>query len=174
MAAVSVLIAGCGYHVAGKSDALPKNIRVIAVPALENKTASYRIEQRLTAATVHEFLAKTSYRVTPDPANADAVLRGKVLSLEAVPLLFDTTTGRATAMLVTVKCEITFEERESGKILYHSDNFLFRNQYEISVNMNNPTDPRSVRNFFEEQDPALERLAQDFAARLVAAVIENY
>jgi outer membrane lipopolysaccharide assembly protein LptE/RlpB len=168
------IIAGCGYHVAGKSDALPKSIHVIAVPALENKTASYRIEQRLTAATVHEFLAKTSFRVVPDPANADAVLRGKVLSLEAVPLLFDTQTGRATAMLVTVKCEITFEERESGKILYHSNNFLFRNQYEISVNVNNPTDPRSLSNFFEEQDPALDRLAQDFAARLVAAVIENY
>jgi hypothetical protein len=165
---------GCGYHVAGKSDALPKSIHVIAVPALENKTASYRIEQRLTAATVHEFLAKTSYRVVPDPANADAVLRGKVLSLEAVPLLFDTATGRATAMLVTVKCEITFEERESGKILYHSNNFVFRNQYEISVNINNPTDPRSLRDFFDEQDPALGRLAQDFAARLVAAVMENY
>jgi hypothetical protein len=173
MVAISVAMVGCGYHVAGKSDALPKSIHVVAVTALENKTTSYRIEQRLTAATVHEFLAKTSYRVVPDPANADAVLRGKVLSLEAVPLLFDTTmnpatgtqTGRATAMVVTVKCEITFEERASGKILYHSDNFLFRNQYEISVDM---------KSFFEEQDPALERLAQDFATRLVAAVIENY
>lgn len=165
MAAIFLGAVGCGYHVAGKSDSLPKSIHVIAIPALENKTTSYRIEQRLTSATVHEFLAKTSYRVVPDPANADAVLRGKVLSLEAVPLLFDTKTGRATAMLVTVKCEITFEERESGKILYHSNNFLFRNQYEISVDVNS---------FFEEQDPALDRLAQDFAARLVAAVIENY
>jgi hypothetical protein len=147
---------------------------VIAVPALENKTSSYRIEQRLTTATVHEFLAKTSYRVVSDPANGDAVLRGKVLSLEAAPLLFDTATGRATTMLVTVKCEITFEERETGKVLYHTDNFLFRNEYEISTNVNNPTDPAAIKSFFEEQDPALDRLAQDFAARLVAAVIENY
>jgi outer membrane lipopolysaccharide assembly protein LptE/RlpB len=163
--------AGCGYHVAGRSDALPKSIHVIAVPALENKTSSYRIEQRLTAATVHEFLAKTSYRVVSDPANGDAVLRGKVLSLEAVPLLFDTATGRATTMLVTLKCEVTFEERETGKILYHTNNFVFRNQYEISTDVNNPD---SVRNFFEEQDPALDRMAQDFAVRLVAAVMENY
>ncbi len=162
---------GCGYHVAGRSDALPKSIHTIAVPALENKTTSYRIEQRLTTATVHEFLAKTSYRVVPDPANGDAVLRGKVLSLDAVPLLFDTATGRATAMLVTVKCEITFELRETGKILYQTDNFIFRNQYEISTDVNNPN---SIKNFFEEQDPALDRLAQDFAARLVAAVVENY
>lgn len=163
--------AGCGYHVAGKSDSLPKSIHTIAVPALENKTASYRIEQRLTAATVHEFLAKTSYRVVSDPANGDAVLRGKVLNLEAVPLLFDTATGRATTMLVTMKCEITFEERETGKILYHTDNFIFRNQYEISTDVN---DPNSIKNFFEEQDPALDRMARDFAERLVAAVVENY
>jgi outer membrane lipopolysaccharide assembly protein LptE/RlpB len=159
------VLGGCGYHVAGRSNALPTSIHVIAVPALENKTTSYRIEQRLTAATVHEFLAKTSYRVVSDPANGDAVLRGRVVSVEAVPLLFDTTTGRATTMLVTVKCEVTFEERETGKVLYHTDNFLFRNQYEISTD---------VKSFFEEQDPALDRLAQDFAARLVAAVTENF
>lgn len=161
----AVWVAGCGYHVAGRRDALPKSIHVIAVPALENKTTSYRIEQRLTAATVHEFLAKTPYRVVSDPVNGDAVLRGKVLSVEAVPLLFDTATGRATTMLVSVKCEVTFEERETGKVLYHTDNFLFRNQYEISTD---------VKSFFEEQDPALDRLAQDFAARLVATVTENY
>ncbi len=163
--------AGCGYHVAGRSNSLPKSIHVIAVPALENNTTSYRIEQRLTTATVHEFLAKTSYRVVPDPASGDAVLRGKVLSLEAVPLLFDTATGRATAMLVTLKCEITFEERETGKVLYHTDNFVFRNQYEISTD---PGNPDSVKNFFEEQDPALDRMARDFAERLVAAIVENY
>ena len=89
----------------------------------------------------------------------------KVLSVEAAPLLFDTATGRATTMLITLKCEITLEERETGKILYHTDNFLFRNQYEVSTD---------VKSFFEEQDPALDRLAQDFATRLVAAVTENY
>jgi outer membrane lipopolysaccharide assembly protein LptE/RlpB len=165
--AVAACNVGCGYHVAGRNDALPKSIHTIAVPALENKTTSYRLEQKLTAATVHEFLAKTQYRVVSDPANGDAVLRGKVVSLEAVPLLFDTASGRATTMLVTVKCEVTLEERESGKILYHTDNFVFRNQYEIAQ----ATD---ARNFFEEQDPALDRLAQDFATRLVAAVTENY
>jgi outer membrane lipopolysaccharide assembly protein LptE/RlpB len=170
-------IAGCGYHVAGRSNSLPKSIHVIAVPALENKTNSYRIEQRLTTATVHEFLTKTSYRVVSDPANGDAVLRGKVLSLEAAPLLFDTKSGRATTMMVTMKCEVTFEERETGKILYHTDNFLFRNEYEIPTVVNPGTgqvNPATLAGFFEEQDPALDRLAQDFAARLVAAVMENY
>src|SRR5579863_4475874 len=165
MAAMIGGLSGCGYHVAGRTDALPPSIHVIAVPALENATTSYRIEQKLTAATVHEFLAKTPYKVVSNPEDGDAVLRGKVLSLEAVPLLFDTTTGRATTMLVTVKCEVTLTERSTQKVLYHTDNFVLRNEYEISTDL---------KSFFEEQDPALDRLAQDFAARLVAAIVENY
>jgi len=164
---------GCGYHLAGRSDALPKSIHVIAVPAIENKTSSYRIEQRLTAATIHEFLAATNYKIVSTPENGDAVLRGTVLTLEAVPLLFTTTnptgttptTTRATTMLVTMKCDVTLTDATTQKVLYHTDNFVFRNEYEISTD---------VKSFFEEQDPALDRMAQDFAKRLVAAVTENY
>jgi outer membrane lipopolysaccharide assembly protein LptE/RlpB len=164
---------GCGYHVAGHSGALPKSIHVIAVPAIENKTSGYRIEQRLTAATIHEFLAVTPYKVVSTAESGDAVLRGKVLTLEAVPLLFTTTNAtatipsstRATTMLVTMKCEVTLTDSSSQKVLYHTDNFVFRNEYEISAD---------VKSFFEEQDPALDRMAQDFAKRLVAAVTENY
>jgi len=79
--------------------------------------------------------------------------------------LFDTTSGRSTTMLVTVKCEVSLTQTTSEKVLYHTDNFIFRNQYELSTN---------VTSFFEEQDPALDRLARDFATRLVAAVTENF
>src|SRR5258708_11885397 len=113
--ALAFLTAGCGYHVAGRRDALPKTVHVIAVPALENATTSYRIEQRLTSATVHEFLAKTPYKVVSNPSDGDAVLRGKVVSLDAVPLLFDTVSGRATTMLVTVKCEVTLTQSSTEK-----------------------------------------------------------
>jgi hypothetical protein len=163
--AICGCVVACGYHVANRGDALPKNIHVIAVPALINATNSYRIEQKLTSATVHEFLAATPYKITSDPAEGDAVLRGKVLTLEAVPLLFDTKTGRATTMLVTVRCEVTLTQTDPQKVLFHTDKFVFRNEYEISTD---------VKSFFGEQDPALDRLAKDFAQRLVASVTENF
>ena len=100
-------------------------------------------------------------------------MRGKVLTVEAVPLLFTSipatattpATTRATTMLVTMKCDVTLTESSTEKVLYHNDNFVFRNEYEISTD---------VKSFFEEQGPALDRMAQDFAKRLVAAVTENY
>jgi len=168
---ITCCLSACGYHVAGHSSTLPATIHTIAIPALENKTTTYRIEQKLTAATIHEFLAKTRYRVVSDPNGGDAVLRGKVLSVEIVPLTFETTTtpttsvARATTMLITMKCEVTLTERENEKVLYHNDNFVFRNEYELSTD---------VRSFFQEGDPAFDRMSQDFAGRLVAAITENY
>ena len=169
--ALAVGLAGCGYRTAGHFSTMPKNVHVIAVPAMENKTTTYRVEQKLTAATIHELLVKTNYHVVSDANGGDAVLTGKVLRMEVVPLLFQTTTtattstAQATAMLVTMTCEVTLTDRATEKVLYHNENFLFRNEYQLSTD---------VRSFFQEGDPALDRMAQDFAARLVAAVTENF
>ena len=115
----------------------------------------------------HEGMIGTTHRFV-----GDAVLRGKVLTVEAVPLLFTSTPAtastpaatRATTMLVTMKCEVTLTEATTEKVLYHNDNFLFREPYEVSTD---------VASFFEEQDPALDRMARDFASRLVAALLEG-
>lgn len=184
LVALGTGVVGCGYHVAGHNSAVPKNVHVIAVPAMENKTSTFKIEQKLTAATIHEFLAKTNYKIVSDPNGGDAVLTGKVLSLDVVPLLFQQTTttqgatiAQATAMMITMKCEVTLTERDNGKVLYHTDNFVFRNQYELATAGATSTTPPSknqVETFFQESDPAYGRMARDFAQRLVAAVTENY
>jgi outer membrane lipopolysaccharide assembly protein LptE/RlpB len=174
----TVLLSACGYHVGGTGALLPPGLKVIAVPALKNDTASYRIEQRMTEAVVHEFIARTKYRIVSSPESADAVLHGEITSFEAVPAVFDTTkaptstsatvnttTARATTMLISVHMKVLLEETETKKTLYKNDNYLFRQPYEIS------TDPSK---FFDEQGPALERMSRDFAARLVSDVLENF
>ncbi len=161
----TLVLCGCGYHVSGRASRLPASLKTIAVPALDNRTSRYRLEQRLTSALVHELLARTSYRVVADPAAGDAVLRGEVTGLESSAVVFDNVTGRATTMLVTVRLKVRLEERGSKNVLYENDDFLFRERYEVSTD---------VPSFFEEQDPALDRLARDFAAKLVAALLENF
>src|SRR4051812_31328039 len=73
---LGIAATGCGYRVAGRANTLPPNIKTIAVTAFENRTSTYRIEQRLTDAVVHEFLVDTRYRVASNAADGDAVLRG--------------------------------------------------------------------------------------------------
>ncbi|HXX99885.1 MAG TPA: LPS assembly lipoprotein LptE [Candidatus Limnocylindrales bacterium] len=186
MVVLGLAVAGCGYHLAGHGDALPRTIHVIAVPTMENRTTTFRIEQKLTAATIHEFLAKTRYKIVSDPNGGDAVLTGKVLSLEVVPLLFQsqtsapttgttpTTIAQATAMMVTMKCELTLKERVTDKVLFHTDNFTLRNEYQLATSGTGSGTKSQVEAFFQEGDPALDRMAQEFAQRLVAAVTESF
>jgi len=170
--AVSVSLCGllffllaCGYRVAGRGSRLPEGWKTIAVPALQNKTLRYRIEQRLTEAVIREFLARAKYRIVPDAAGADAVVRGEVSSIESTAVLFDAATGRATTVLITVRLKVRLEEVESGRVVWQNDNYLFREEYEVSTD---------VASFFDEQNPALDRLAGDFAAAFVAALLENF
>ena len=177
-ACVAIFVSSCGYRVGGTATRLPPGLKVIAVPAFVNDTNRYRIEQRMTEAVVHEFLARTKYRIVPTESSADAVLHGEIISLEVAPAVFNTpissptltpsqstTTGQATTMLVTVRMKVRLEERETKQVLYQNDNYLFREPYEIS------TDPST---FFDEQGPALGRMSSDVASRLVADILENF
>lgn len=163
--ALALLASACGYRVAGRGSRLPAAWKTIAVPALANRTSRYRIEQRLTEALVRELLARTSYHIVQDENAADAVLHGEVTGIETSGVLFDTNTGRATTLLVTLRVSARLADRAAGKLVYENNNFVFRDEYEIS------TDPAS---FFDEADPALGRMAHDFAAALVSAILENF
>jgi outer membrane lipopolysaccharide assembly protein LptE/RlpB len=163
--ASAVALAGCGYHVVGRTSQLPPGTQTIAVPVFVNRTSNYRIEQRLTDAVVHELLARTKYRVVAKPENADAVMHGEVSSIEGSVVVFDSSTGRATTLLVTVKLKVRLEDRLTGKVLYNNDNFLFREPYEISTD---------VPSFFQEEGPALDRMARDFSMRLVSDILESF
>jgi Lipopolysaccharide-assembly len=156
---------GCGYHVAGRSANLPSGWKTIAIPAFKNDTTRYRVEQRFTQAVIREFLTRTKYRIVQDPASADAVLTGEVLSIETNPLLFEATTGEVTTMLVTVHTKVQLVDNRTEKPVYKNDDMVFRDEYQIQTD---------VTVFFEEQDPALDRMSHDFASHLVADVLEGF
>jgi Lipopolysaccharide-assembly len=155
---------GCGYHVVGRANTLPEGARTIAIPAFANQTTQYRIEQILTQAVAHEFISRTKYRVVPYAEGADLVLQGEVTSLASGAVLYDSTTGRATTVLVTVGLRVSMHD-SAGKSLYQNNNFVFREPYEIS---------EDIPSFFQEEGPALDRMSRDFAAQLVSDVLENF
>lgn len=156
--------AACGYHTAGHVVTVPEGIHTIAVPAFVNQTQTYRIEQRLTEAVIHEMIARSHYHVVSQPADADATLRGTVLSTNSAPLTYNTQTGQVSSILVSVNMKVVFTSKD-GKVLYANPSYLFREQYQVS------SDPPS---FFEEDSPAFERLSREFARTLVSNILEGF
>lgn len=159
-----MLLSACGYHTANHAAAMP-GIHTIAVPAFENRTHTYRLEQVLTSAVLRELTTRTKYKVEQNnDAAADAMLQGTVLSTSEAPLTYDRQTGRASSMEVTVTVAVKLLARD-GHVLFENPNYVFREQYQVSG---------EITSFFEEESPALGRLSNDFARTLVSNILEGF
>lgn len=164
-AAAAVLsAASCGYHISGRADALPKTLHTIAIPAFGNVTTRYKLAERLTAATVREFITRTRYRVVADPGEADATLTGSLVNYFSFPTVIDQNTGRSTGVQVLVIVQITLTAND-GTVIYSRPNFEVRERYEIAI------DPEA---YFDESEVAMDRLSRDVARTVVSAVLEKF
>jgi outer membrane lipopolysaccharide assembly protein LptE/RlpB len=155
----------CGYHTGGHAVTLPTDLHTIAIPAFVNQTQTYKVEQQLSAAVVREMVTRTHYHiVNAEDDQADATLRGTVLSTSTSPLTYDSQTGRASSVLVVVSMKVFLVDRQ-GKVLYENPSYLFREEYQVS---------HELSSFFEEESPALERLSREFARTLVSNILEGF
>lgn len=145
---------------------LPKNIRTIAVPAFqfEAKGLRYKVESRFTDAVSREIIRRgNGLKVQGSRTGADAVLEGTIRNFSFSGVLLDSQ-GRARVYEVTIVTAVTIRDLKENKILYDNQNFTFRDSFEFS------SDPRS---FFNEEDPAVERMARAFAEAAVSAFVNG-
>lgn len=145
---------------------LPKNIKTIAVPAFqfEVEGARYRVESRFTEAVTKEIIRRgRGLRVQGSREGADAAVEGTIRSFNFSGVLLDRQ-GRARVYEVTIVAAVTIRDLRENKILYDNQNFIFRDSFEFSE------DPRS---FFNEEDPAVERMSRAFAESVVSTIVNG-
>lgn len=145
---------------------LPAHIRTIAVPAFqfEAKGLRYRVETRFTDAVIREIIRRGGgIKVQGSLAGADAALDGTIRDFSFSGVLLDSE-GRARVYEVTIVTAVTIRDLKENKVLYDNQNFIFRDSFEFS------SDPRS---FFNEEDPAVERMARAFANAAVSAFVNG-
>jgi outer membrane lipopolysaccharide assembly protein LptE/RlpB len=157
-------LTGCGYHTAGSATHVPANVRTLAVPIFANKTQAYQTETEFTGALVHELNARTKYVITTkDHADADATLRGTIVTQTITPLTYDTAAGQSSSYLVTVVAAVSLVGRD-GHMLYQNT-LTFRQQYQST---------QDLASFIQEDSPAMNRMAKDFAAAVVSDMLESF
>ena len=158
--------AGCGYHTGGQAVRLPTDLHTLYVPTFVNGTSIYRIEQTITEDVIRELRDRTHYRIVTsnEDGAADATLHGTVTAAIITPLTFDPATGRISSGMVSVTVKASLVTSK-GKTLWENPNYLYREQYQVS---------RDAPSFFEEEEPALGRIARSFAKSLVSDILEAY
>ncbi len=145
---------------------LPKNIRKIAVPAFQTEARGlrYRVASRFTEAVSREIIRRgNGLKVQGSTTGADAVVEGTIRDFTFGGVLLDRE-GRARVYEVNIVSAVTIRDLKEGTILYDNQNFVFRDSFEFSE------DPRS---FFNEEDPAVDRIARAFSESVVSAIVNG-
>ena len=144
---------------------MPTYIKTVAVPAFQNNALRFKIEHRFTKAVMTELIHRGhGLQVQSDREGADAVIEGTVKSFGFSGVLLDDK-GRARVFEVTITAALTVRDQHENKVLYDNQNFVFRGEFEFA------DDPRS---FFNEEDPAVQRMARRFAESIVSTLINGF
>jgi hypothetical protein len=162
---LAVGIGGCGYHLSGRGDLIPKTVHTIAVQPFGNSTARYKLARLLPADIGREFITRTPYRLVEDQNQADVVLTGTLTNFSAYPIISDPKSARATAVQAVVTVQVRLTNRATGQVLFERPGAEFRERYEISL------DPAA---YFDESGTAMERLSRDVARSVVSAIMNGF
>lgn len=165
LAVAALALSSCGYHVGAGADLVPKSIQTIAIPAFGTFTTHYKLVDTLPQQIGREFEARTRFRVERDPSQADAVLTGRINTVQMSPIVQDPTSAKTTEATVIVVVNLTLTERATGRVLFNRSGLAFRQNYDVSI------DPHQ---YFDESGPALDRLSRDLARDVVSAIVENF
>ena len=161
-----IFVSGCGYHTVGSAVHLPPEVTSIDVPIFQTKVENYHTEVAFTKAVVEQLDSRTRDRVTESdkPHAADATLHGTILTETYTPLTYNSVTGQSSSYVITVTASVVLTGAD-GKVLYKNDHFLFRSQYQETADLTS---------FIQEDSPAVQRMAHDFASSLVSDILEGF
>ena len=158
-------LTGCGYHPVGSAAHLPAAVRTLYVPAFTTRAQAFHSEMAFTEAVVRELNTRTKYVVlNASGSDADATLRGTILSQTASPLTYDSGSGQTSSYVITITARVVLTDR-NGKVLYQNDALAYREQYQST---------QDLSGFIQEDGPAVKRVARDFAQALVSDILESF
>jgi hypothetical protein len=144
---------------------LPTRNRTVAVPAFQNNALRYKIESRFTEAVINEIVRRgRGIRVQGEREGADAVIDGVIKSFTFSGVLLDDR-GRSRIFEVTITAAVTVRDQVENRVLYDNQNYVFRGEFEFA------NDPRS---YFNEEDPAVLRMARSFAESIVSVLVNGF
>ncbi len=157
-------LAGCGYHLSGRSSGALPGIHTVGIPTFENRTSRPELEQRVTEHVIDEFTTRGRVRIVPGEEGAQAVLKGTILSYTVNPVSISEL-GRATRYEIMITAHVLLREVGTDRILWEDDHFLFKRQYDL---------PATPQSFVDQEIVAIDDVATDFARGVVTSILEGF
>jgi outer membrane lipopolysaccharide assembly protein LptE/RlpB len=115
---IILFVAGCGYHVAGKSDRwVGGDARTVYVRLFENMTSEPYLDNYMTDAVVAELSRSRLMTLTENNEKADLHLVGKVDSFKSSASAYSGV-DRITDYRATMKISVRLLNKRNGKTIW--------------------------------------------------------
>ncbi len=128
---LALQLSGCGYSFSGMSKSSYPTIQSVYVDVFTNKTSEPNLDVIFRSAFGNEIVQNSHFKLASSQGEADAILRGTLVSMQVSPLAYKTGSLSAEDR-ITVAMELFFEERVSGRILWTNGSFVGTGDYRIS------------------------------------------
>ena len=167
VAVAAVLASGCGYALEGRGITSDPSIKRIGVPLFKDETGRVDLDARVTEAVVGELRKRGRFTVVKEATGVDAVVDGTITSFDAVPINFTSSgeTTEATRYAITLRASVVYRKGGEREPIWENTSVSIRDEYDLDD---------SSAGFFDREEQSIERLAESFARRLVAAMLEAF
>jgi hypothetical protein len=168
--ALAVSAVGCGYSLAGRGITTDPSIRKIGVPLFEDETGRGRagLDQKITDMVIVELLRRGRFEVVGTTVGVDAVVEGTLVSYNATPIGFGADEGegiQASRYTIGLVADVRYAKVGAVEPIWANEAFTARDDFDMG------NDPAT---FFDKEEQAIDRLAEEFARNLVAAMLEAF
>jgi len=139
---------------------LPAHLKTVAIPAFENGTTEYTLEQDVTNAVIERFVKDNHLRVV-DERTANAVIRGKLTGYKNAVFGFSAA-NRAQEYRVTLTCSVVFKDLVKNREIWNEPELIkTANYFVVDV----PGD--SARTELDGRKEAITKIADEILTRSV-------
>lgn len=164
------LAAGCGYRLTPTGEKIGQDIKKVYVGVFTNNTAEANIEMAFRNAFIDQFIKGRRFKVADSEETADAVLKGDIKNL-AVSHLAYRGDNLAVEIRATVTMSVTFERRDTKKIIWREENF---SQWEDYVADGMDISAVDMAGSERGRKNALIKLANDAAERAYRLITADF
>lgn len=162
---VFCFILSCGYRIMPAAENVGPDVRKVFVESFGNKTNEAKIENIFRSAFIEQFVKGGRFDLVAGRDGANAVLSGQIKSLKTDPLSYRKD-NLAMEERMTVVLELTFREKDTGKIIWTDDEFSGSEFYALSS--------RDLSLIDASRRRALLKLARDAAEKAYGLMMSGF
>jgi len=158
-----LLVTACGYHLIGRGNYLPADIRVIRVPMFQNKSFKYGLETTMTQAVIERLNAATDLQVVAK-GKADAEFSGQIINY-SLQVKQEDASGKASRYQIVLSMKAKLVRIATNEVIWQDNTIYAYQDLDVSANMGQDR---------EREREAIQELAEDTAERVVTSLIMNF